>query len=58
MTESRTEMACRRCHLPLNTLGDPHNLRFIHPVAAGIRDHDPEPVPTSQLDTVARQCDF
>jgi len=58
VTSTRIEMACRQCHSPLNTLGEAGHFRYIHPLAAGIRDHQPDPVPASQLDTLARQCDF
>jgi hypothetical protein len=58
MTRPRPEMACERCHRPLNTLGDPNHPRYIHPLAAGVPDHEPIPVPASELDTLARQCDF
>jgi hypothetical protein len=58
MTTPRTEMACRRCGLPLNTLGDPANPSYIHPIAATETDHDPDPVPAAEMHTLARQCDF
>jgi len=55
---NRTEMACRRCGLPLNTLGDPANPSYIHPIGPAETDHDPEPVPATEMHTLARQCDF
>jgi hypothetical protein len=58
MTTPHTEMACRLCGLPLNTLGDAANPTYIHPLAAGEPDHQPDPIPATDLHTLARQCDF
>jgi hypothetical protein len=58
VTSARPEMACQHCRLPLNTVGDADHLRYIHPLAANVSDHEPVPVPVSQFDTLPRQCDF
>ena len=50
------EMACQRCTLPLNILGNPPT--YLHPLSADTDGHQPVPVPASQLDTIARRCDF
>ncbi|MCP2325216.1 hypothetical protein HDA40_003723 [Hamadaea flava] len=54
MTGPREEMACATCLTPLNVLDD----QYIHPLYRDNDGHPPVPVPTSQLDTVNRTCDF
>jgi hypothetical protein len=51
-------MACRRCHQPLNTLGNPANPTYTHPAHKGPADHQPDPIPIGDLDTVDYVCDF
>jgi hypothetical protein len=49
------EMACRTCRQPLNTLDG----TYIHPLGFECADrHEPVPVPATQLDNIARRCDF
>ena len=52
------QMACRRCHQPLNTLGDPANPTYMHPAHKGPANHRPDPIPIGDLDTVDYVCDF
>jgi hypothetical protein len=54
VTGPREEMACATCLTPLNVLDD----QYIHPLYRDNDGHPPVPVPTSQLDTVDRSCDF
>ncbi|MEV4536278.1 hypothetical protein AB0J82_21045 [Asanoa sp. NPDC049518] len=57
MTQPPEEMACRTCLRVLNTSGDP--AVYVHPDGHGpVTDHRPDPVPTRNLDTVHRRCDF
>jgi hypothetical protein len=53
---SRQEMACGKCHAPLNLLGDPPS--YIHPLSFTTDGHKPQPVPAQELETIARRCDF
>jgi hypothetical protein len=53
---SRQEMACGKCHAPLNLLGDPPS--YIHPLSFATDGHQPQPVPAQELETIARRCDF
>ena len=57
MTERAEEMACRICLRVLNSSGTP--AVYLHPAGHGRGiDHEPDPVPSYQLDTVLRRCDF
>lgn len=54
-------MACRICRAPLDTYQATSGgaaLTFVHPARPGGFDHDPQPVPVIELDTVRTSCDF
>jgi hypothetical protein len=52
------QMACRQCRQPLNTLGDPAAPTYVHPAHKGPTNHQPDPIPIGDLDTIDYVCDF
>src|SRR5262245_40619396 len=57
-TDAVPDMACEVCHSALNTIADPANPGYRHPLHWATDGHEPVPVPAADLDTVARTCDL